>query len=1146
MPLWSVFIVTALYVAGLFLIAWLGDRKTSQANTGSAWRSGLGYALALTVYCTSWTYFGAVGTAASAGIDYIWILVGPALVFLLWSRLIQHIGDVTRRESISTLSDFLAARYGKSRAVAALATLAAVTGSLPYIALQLKSVGLSLATLVGAPIQDANDLVLGTALAMSVFAILFGARESDATRHNAGLMRVLQFEALIKLAALFAVCLLSLSLIRQNGVNLQVEAQNILSGGSEGLRPAAILLLSMAAIICLPRQFHVAMVERTRSENVRYARWILPIYLLLTSLLVIPITVAGLAVLPSNVSPDLFVLELPLSIDSKALSLFVFLGGFSAATGMVIVATITLSAMVTNDLIVPSLIKGRFSRQSGATGRGLLLAIRRLVIVGLLLLAYGFYRLGGDSAALAQTGLLSFAAAAQFAPALIGAVIWRRANRRGALGGLIAGFTLWLYTLLLPALFGHEAMASWVPNVLDPHAFFGQDFGDPLAHGTLWSLGLNIALFFGLSLRSNERLRDRVQAVVFTAQTEPKIARHGHVATQSASISPDGLSALASRFLTEDAVRHAFADFKRQSPDIVIRGSGSADWRLVQFTEKLLARAIGASSSRVIMASAVSDFDMNLDDVLTLFDQRAPSDRFDDHLLQSTLESIPQGLSVVDNQQRLVAWNGAYADMFDYPKELLTRGQPISDLIEHNIREGWIEGGDPREQARRRVEHMKAGRPHIYERANPDGRIFRIEGSPTAGGGYVTTFTDITLDREREQALQDANETLEQRVRDRTEELEAMTGTLQEARDAADAANASKTRFLAAASHDLLQPLNAARLFVGAIDPEKPDAALLAKADQSIAAADQLLKGLLDISRLDHANIKINSTSLPLGALFADLVDEATPMAQAAGLSLRHVPTRLSVKADPDLLQSVLRNLMSNARRYSKQGGVLIGARREGLDYVRIEVWDTGPGIAPGRQDAIFEAFQREAGVDNLGKRGAGLGLPVARRMARLMGSDITLQSRVGKGSVFSIRLPRLNRAPARANLPPASSISTHIDLKGQTVWVIDDEPDILEAMSGLLSRWGAKVETFDGKAIPKLGTPLPTAVLVDHDLGYERSGLDLIEALRSNLSPSVRYALVSAVQDETALTRAKEMGVPLIPKPVDPVALAGWFNIKA
>jgi Na+/proline symporter/signal transduction histidine kinase/CheY-like chemotaxis protein len=1155
MPIWSVFIMTSLYVAGLFAIAWSADRaRAKTAKTISPWRSGLGYALALTVYCTSWTYFGAVGTAAASGLDYIWILVGPALLFLIWGGLVRRIGDITQRESISTLSDFLAARYGKSRAVAALATLAAVSGSLPYIALQLKSVGLSLATLVGRPMQDANDLVLGTALALSAFAILFGARQSDATRRNPGLMRVLQFEALVKLAALLAVCGLSLHLIFTNDVDLITASREMLSRGGDGIRPAAILLLSMAAAICLPRQFHVAMVERRTADEVRWARWMFPLYLGLTSLVVIPITVAGLSLLPGHVSPDLFVLELPLAAGSEWLSAFVFLGGFSAATGMVIVATITLSAMVTNDLIVPNLLKMRFAArrdqaQGAQAGRRVLIRIRQLVIISLVLLAYGFYRLGGDSAALAQTGLLSFAAAAQFAPALIGGVLWRRANRRGVLAGLSGGFLVWAYTLLLPSLFGPDRVGAALPDWLHPYAFFGQSFGDSLTHGTLWSLGINLILFMGLSFGATERLRDRVQAVVFTADVEPKIAPHGRIATQQAAISPDGLAALASRFLDEDAVRHAFNDWGQKTPDVLIRGSGNADWRLVQFTEKLLARAIGASSSRAIMASAVSDFDMNLDDVLTLFDQRAPSQRFEDHFLQSTLETIPQGLSVVDNQQRLILWNGAYADIFNYPKPLLRRGTPIAQLIEHNIQEGWITGGNPQDQARKRVAYMCEGRPHSYERSNPDGRVFRIEGSPTPGGGYVTTFTDITLDRQREAALQDANDRLEDRVRDRTRALEDMASTLQKARDVADAANASKTRFLAAASHDLLQPLNAARLFVGAVDPGKPDATLLNKADQAIAAADRLLKGLLDISRLDHADIQPKKTPIPLGALLADLADEAEPMAEKAGLSLCHVPTRLSVLADLDFLESVLRNLLSNARRYTPSGGVLIGARRDGADHVRIEVWDTGPGIADDRQSLIFEPFERGDGQDNLGLRGAGLGLPVAQRMARLMNTDIAVRSVLGRGSVFSIRLPRVG---TNTDAPRVAQIATQppIDLSGRTLWIIEDEPPVRHAMAALLQRWSATVQLFSGpEDMPVLvgdqDQDPPFAALVDYNLKDGQNGLDVIQAMREAGLQITHFALVSAVQDRDVIARAEQMAVTLIPKPVDPQGLAKWLRSK-
>ena len=766
MPVWLIIAVTTIYVLGLFYIAWRGDKTASKTirEERSKPINGFVYALALAVYCTSWTYFGAVGTAASAGWDFVWIYAGPALVFLFFPHVIRRIGDIAQRESITSLSDFLSARYGKSRGVAMLATLAAVMGSLPYISLQLKSVGVSLSAMAAKDsdiIEASNETVLLTAMAMAAFAIFFGARQSDMTKHNRGLMHVLCFEAVIKLLALMMVCILSITMVKGGTIAIIDNAQSHFAGDSLSARSITILLLSMAAVICLPRQFHVSIIERRHSGEVDWARWIFPLYLFITSLLVIPITIAGLIQFPSGVSPDLFVLQLPLSQGDGFLAMFVFLGGFSAATGMVIVSTIALSTMVTNDIIVPSFLeRGKLTAESGNGGAQLIL-IRRLVIVGLLLLAYGYYRLAEDSAALAQIGLLSFAAAAQFAPALIASIYWRHGKKAGVIFGLAFGMLIWGYTLFLPAVFGAENMASVMPSALHPHGLLGISFADSLTHGVFWSLLVNVLGFILVSLLSTERLRDRVQAVAFTAPAQGKIVSGVNPNMQISTASPDGLIVLASRFLDAEAVAHSFEKFGKDS-GAKIKGAGPADWQLVQHTEKLLARAIGASSARVIMSSVLAGVDVELDDLLTIFDQKSYSERFDQHMLQSTLENVAQGISVVDNTQKLIAWNGAYIELFNYPSELVHVGAPIQALIEHNIDTGWIDGANPAETARRRVNHMRAGKPHIYERQNPDGRYVRITGNPMPGGGYVTTFTDITEDKIREQALIDANETLDQ------------------------------------------------------------------------------------------------------------------------------------------------------------------------------------------------------------------------------------------------------------------------------------------------------------------------------------------------------------------------------------------------
>ena len=1137
MPAWLILTSVALYMAILFGMAWRRDQEAAKPGFT---QSPIIYALAIAVYCTSWTFFGAVGTAASSGWDYLAIYLGPALVFLFMPDLLKRIGDVAEREGVTTLADFLASRYGKSRSIGALVAVAAVVGSLPYISLQLKSVGMSVQALLDqageVPTQSGAEPVLVTAIGLALFAILFGARHSDLTRNNAGLMRVLAFEAIIKLAALIAVAILSLRLINSASIEAIPKIEDIFVVDFSA-RFITITLLAMAAIICLPRQFHVGFIERRGERDLNVARWVFPLYMLITSLVVIPITLAGTGLLPNTVQADLYVLELPLMNGNAWLALLVFLGGFAAATGMVIVATIALSNMVTNELVVPAFMRsGHLSNISGDAGARILL-IRRFVIIGIMFLAYGYFRVGGGSEALAQIGLLSFAAAAQFAPALLGAVYWRGAKRTGAIWGLSLGLAAWAFTLLIPAIVGHDGMMHVLPTWLDPHALLGLGFGDSLVHGVFWSLSLNTLGLVVFSLRAPERLRDRIQAAAFVGEQASSSGLKAPTQAISHQVTPDGLKALAARFLSAQAVVHAFDEMEADLK-IETHGTDPADWRLVQRTERLLASALGSSSARVVMSSAIAGADVALGDVLSILDQRTQAERFDRHMLQSMLENIEQGISVVDHEQKLVAWNSAYVDMFAFPESLVKLGEPIATLIQHNISTGWIEG-DPGREADRRIAHIKAGRAHVYERRNPDGRYLRIIGSPMPGGGYVTTFTDITDDKQREQALINANETLEQRVTDRTRDLQDMAEDLEAARAEAEGANASKTRFLAAASHDLLQPLNAARLFLGAVEPgtKHDNQELLDKADRAVRSADELLKGLLDISRLDHSNVEPNPVSIPLGPLLEDLADEARPMAEAVGLEVRVAPTSLKVSADPDFLQSILRNFISNARRYSQKGGILVGARRDGADAVRVEVWDTGPGIREDQQAKMFEEFERLTEQDNMGIRGAGLGLAVASRMAALMETRIDVRSRVGRGSVFSVRLPRAdsqNQVQMRASLavqPPAPA-----ELSELTILCVDDENIILDGMRALLAHWGCRVHTAQSIAEAKavFEQEAIQVVFADYQLKQDQTGLELLIAMRKQ-KPELAVALLTAEATSEIAAQTRAASILLLRKPADP-----------
>jgi PAS domain S-box-containing protein len=1142
MPVWLILTATALYTLALFAIAWFGDRRAQATERAP---HPFVYALAIGVYCTSWTYFGAVGTAASSGWDYLPIYLGPVLVFILLPRLVRRIGDIAERESITSLSDFLSARYGKSRAVAALVTLGATAGALPYIALQLKSVSTSFRTLAsGLPTEGAEisgEPMLVAAIAMSGFAILFGTRSSDTTRRNPGLMQVLAVESVLKLAVLLVLAAAALFAMNDLPLAALQAAAAPFGEAPTGGRFVTITLLSMAAILCLPRQFHVIVIERTDAREFATARWGFPVYLILTSLAVIPITVLGRASLGAQVPPDLFVLALPLAGGFDLFALLVFLGGISAAAGMIVVAAIALSTMITNDVLVPLLMRsGRLDTISGGAGTRLV-NLRRVVILVLMLFAY-LYAEVAASEALAPIGLLAFAAVAQFAPALLGAILWRDAKARGVLVGVGAGIAIWVHTLFLPAIIGAQTMSAVLPAWLHPQSLLGTDFGDPLTHGVVWSLATNVILFVAVSLRTPERLRDRLQAAIFQGGLRAPVSGPAPAGSPAAGISPDGLFELAARFLNPGAVTHAFEDVKARTGSRVT-GDGPAPWPLIQRTERLLASALGASSARVVMSTAIGGSAASFDDVLAILTQGTQADRFDRHMLQSMLEHMSQGISVVDGDQRLVAWNSAYVELFDYPPELIRIGTPISELIAYNMGRGWLEDGDPNAEIGRRVRHMQEGSPHYYERPMHDGRYLRIIGSPMPGGGYVTTFTDITEDKRRERELVEAKEGLERRVQERTAELEDVARERDLARRDAESANASKTRFLAAASHDLLQPLNAARLFLGAIPTERRDP-LVAKADRAIQSADGLIKGLLDISRLDHGNIEPQPVTVPLGPLLEDLVDEASAMAAIAGISIRVVPTRLAVHADPDFLQSILRNFISNARRYTSKGGVVVGARPRG-DRVRVDVWDTGPGITEDKRQRLFDEFERFADADNIGIRGAGLGLSVARRLAGLMKAEITVRSVVGRGSLFALTLPRADLPVAGRPARDAAPELGPSPIGNLSVLCVDDDPAVRDGMAALLSAFGCRATVCAGaaEAIAAGARRRPDAVLADLALGGPEDGLDVISRLRTHGGAGLPAALLSADVDDAAASRAAAMDVTVLTKPVAPDEIRAFLQ---
>ncbi len=750
--------------------------------------------------------------------------------------------------------------------------LIALIAAVPYLALQYKAVALSLQVLgdENMPASTFGDPALYVALLMALFAGLFGTRQVDATEHRPGMMLAIALESLVKLVALVTVGVFAVFWF--NGRELALtDAARELMVNTPSVGFAGQMLLAFTAIICLPRQFHVAVVECVDVRDIRRARWLFGGYLVLISLMVLPIAAAGAALFAGDgsVLADTYVLALPLAEHRDALALFAYVGGFSAATGMVIVASVALAIMVSNDLVMPLLLRRGWAQRHGGDVASTVLWVRRIAILCFALLAYGYYRASGSDTSLAAFGLMAFAAVAQFAPALIGGLYWRGASRQGVEAGLLIGFGVWIYTLLLPTLTDAGWLATgWVEQGpfgigwLRPRQLFGIEGWDPLTHGTFWSLLLNIGVLMVVSARWRPGLEERLRAAPFL---DPYAQRRALGASDWRGVPIADLQALARRVVGGTAAKRAFTDFA-DSQGIELTPGTLADRSWIQFTERLLAAAIGAASSRLVMTSTLRGSGMELAEVMAVLDEAGQELRFNREILSSTLENIDPGVSVVDHDMRLVAWNRRYQELFDYPDGMLYVGRPVGDLIRYNAERGELGDLTPQEiqdEIDKRVAYMAAGSPHSSERTIGKGVVTDVRGQALPGGGYVTSYSDVTDYKRVERALREINETLEQRVTERTREAEA--------------AQQSRTRFLAALSHDVLQPLNAARLFASALretaEPAEQDR-LAERVDTSLRAAEELLDGLLDVSRLDANAVQVEHAAIPLAQLFVELDQE--------------------------------------------------------------------------------------------------------------------------------------------------------------------------------------------------------------------------------------------------------------------------------
>ena len=1123
------------YLALLFWMARIGDRQ--RFNTSGWARHPLVYTLALGVYCTSWTFYGLVGTAAEKGWYYLPILLGPVLLFTFGFPLLQRIASVSQQENIHSIADFITSRYGKRQSVAAIVTLIMLATTVPYIALQLKAVTDTLLYSVDNIAFAGQDMTMLVSVTMILFTLIFGANRLDVASYHSGIMVAIAFESLIKLIALVTIAVFALSLSKGFDPGQLSNSANTVFQKST-ITPSfwVLTFVSAATIFCLPRMFQITFVECLSEKHLKFARRGFSLYLLAIAVAVFCISWVGNQVLAgTDVASDTYVLALPLGTDNQLLGLLAFIGGFSAATAMIIVASLTLSQMLSNDVILPLLIRKQKTRSTIPDYSTALILTRRLTVVAVIFMAWLYQHSLAENVALTAIGLIAFALAVQLAPAIIFGLYWHRGNAMGVFAGLACGTLIWFITLMIPLLFNagfisQDLLLHGIFGVefLRPDQLFGLTFSDSYTRGVVLSLAANILAFYFVSSMDKTRLSDRIQAVAFVNRERARKQPEVH----DLKINKTDLTVMLTQFLGESATQRLLEN--EQRPELI-----QASPKMLDYAEQALSGVVGVASARAMLTSLSGGESLGVEDVVNIFEETTRTLQFNQDMLFASFESISSAISVVNADLKIVAWNKRYEQMFNYPEGMLCVGRPVADLVRYNAERGMLGAGEVEKLVRTRLGHLTAGKAYRIVRNHNQG-VIEIKGRPLPTGGYVTTYDDIS-------EFINAQNELEKRVSERTEEIENINRSLREevkkrsetevelikAKSAAETSNASKTQFLAIASHDILQPLNAANLYASAllekpgIGPELTES--LYHLHNAIGSAELIISNLLEISRLDTGSLTPKYKCFALSDILEPLANEFRVQTNS-GVSFHWQHTSLWTESDTKYLRRILQNFLSNAVKYTSKGKILLGCRRRG-EQIEICIYDCGPGISEAHKEHIFDDFYRVTG----NVEGAGLGLGIALRFSHLLGHEINVQSFDGSGSLFSLLVPK--RAKEACQTSETSSTDILSGLESLNVFYVDDDEDNIHALSALMSNWGCTFSSATNSAASisyAKNNEAPDVILMDYQLGSETNGIQLGDDLRHQWG-DIPVCVVSAAPDESLSKRVSEHGFDFLRKPIKP-----------
>ncbi len=972
------FIYLLIYLSILFIVAYYAEKKE---KTGKSIVSNpYVYALSLAVYCTSWTFYGSVGKAATSGLSFLTIYLGPTLMASLWWVILRKIIRISKENRITTISDFIGSRYGNSILLASLVTIVAVVGIIPYLGLQLKAIMSTFIILAG---ETKGTAGLGwfITLILGIFSIIFGARKLDSSERHEGLIFAIAFESIVKLLAFLTVGIYVtyflfdgfshiFELIRdtESGELLYLGGGTSISYTEWG----SLLFLSMMAIMFLPRQFHVSVVENSDVSHVKKAMWLFPLYLFLINIFVIPVAFGGLLLGGQGADADNFVLTVPLGQQKYLLALFVFIGGFSAATGMIIVESLALSTMVMNNLVVPAIY--RFHHMEGFPT--IILNLKRLIIMGCVFMGYVFAVSVGEFYSLVDIGLKSFEAVTIFAPSILIGIFWKKGNKKGAIAGILAGFIIWFYTLIVPAfikagVLHEEGLISYIlqSELLHPQHLFGLRGLDKWTHSLFWGLFFNIIFYVGFSIFTRQSGEEEGQALLFV---ESYAAR---ALPLRGSYSIQQIEDILGQYIGRREARDIVDFFIRKNNIERDKISQNELVRLKHEAERVLSGALGSSIATIIFEDKLtlteqergelSNSIKQMTDTLRLSRQElAEANRnlaYLKEFSENIIESAPLGIVTIDALLKISYWNREMETITGIRKDDAFNRYILQTL-------NWIPAELFMENEQREITLQ-----------TPSLRSYKINISPfkDPSGGYVVIFEDITEKKKMEEQL-------------------LQTSKL-----------ASIGKLTAGISHEIGNPLASISSLVQELrslsidtkDDIRFTSESLRTIDSHIERIVKIVRSLGDFARISSAEKTISNIK--------EILDRTVNLVKydkrfkniEFSTDISEIPL---FRFNPDKIQQVFLNLILNAIDAMPEGGKLNVEMKKIGNNAEIIFSDTGAGIDEEVIDRIFDPFFTSK---PLGK-GTGLGLSICYGIIKEHNGTITVKSRKAEGTTFIINLP--------------------------------------------------------------------------------------------------------------------------------------------